>query len=84
MPSQLHFIGDTRPLTVDEDPAQVQDRLGSGGRLGSSSRTVVELHHGGQAIYVNPGAITFFAADSPRDEAPETGLRIGGPGFGRP
>jgi hypothetical protein len=66
MPSQLHFIGDTRPLTVDEDPAQVQDRLGSGGRLGSSSRTVVELHHGGQAIYVNPGAITFFAADSPR------------------
>jgi hypothetical protein len=84
MPSQLHFIGDTRPLTVDEDPAQVEGRLGSGGRLSSSPRTVVELHHGGQAIYVNPGAITFFAAASPRDEAPETRLGIQGPGFGRP
>jgi hypothetical protein len=84
MASQLNFIGDTRPLTVDEEPAQVQDRLGSGGRLGSSPRTVVELHHGGQAIYVNPGAITFFAADSPREEGPDAGLRAEGPGFGRP
>jgi hypothetical protein len=83
MPSQLHFIGDTRPLTVDEDPRQVQSRLGFGGppRLepdccGTAPRW--------RAVYVNPGALTFFAADSPRDDAPDAALRIEGPGFGQP
>ena len=35
MPCQLHFIGDVRPLEVDESPSEVENALGSGGRLGS-------------------------------------------------
>jgi len=82
MPSQLHFIGDVRPLTVDEDLSEVENALGSGGRLGST-KTVVQLHHGGQPVYVNPGNVTFFAEGEPRGAAPPQSLAEG-PGFGSP
>ena len=66
MPTQIHFVADDNmPLTVDEEPAQVQMRLGSG-------RGVIELHHEGQPIYLNPAAITFFAAESPRTNATDS------------
>jgi hypothetical protein len=66
MPTQIHFVADDNmPLTVDEDPAQVQVRLGSG-------RGVIELHTEGQPIYLNPAAITFFSAESPRKDAVES------------
>ena len=82
MPSELNFIGNTRPLTVDEDPAEVEARFGSGGRLGST-KTVVELHHGGRPVYVNPACVAFFAggeAGGALSEPPPAE----GPGFGLP
>ena len=82
MPCQLHFIGDVRPLEVDESPAEVENELGSGGRLGST-KTVVRLHHGGRPVYVNPANVTFFAEGEPRGAAPARSLAEG-PGFGSP
>jgi hypothetical protein len=49
MPSQLHFVGDTRALTVDESPAEVEAEF-TPGRLGST-KTVARLHHGGKPVY---------------------------------
>jgi hypothetical protein len=82
MPSELNFIGDTRPLVVDEDPAEVGTRFGSGGRLGST-KTVVELHTGGRPVYVNPASVTFFGEGEVRGPSPAQPLAEG-PGFGRP
>jgi hypothetical protein len=80
MPSQLHFVGDTRALTVDESPAEVEAEFAPG-RLGST-KTVARLQYGGKPVYVNPSTVTFFTEESPspaRDEPLSDG-----PGFGLP
>jgi hypothetical protein len=75
VPTLIHLLTGDRPLSVDEEPEQVQIRLGSG-------RRVVELHRGGAPVYVNPSAIAFFAPDS---DSVDSGPRYGeGFDFGRP